>query len=249
MPAIMKDTLLQLIESCEIDAEVTALREQLMAYPKMLAELDRGEAKVQKEIDDAKAQFTAAQSRRRKAELEVKSLREKADKYRAQQNMVKTNKELEAVNEEIASVAAKIDDREFEGLEALEEEESAQARIESAESAAKEFRDEASVERDRIQGQITEKKDRLAEDERERTLRVGRLEEDVSDIYELLNDRFPGAGVASIDGENCSACKMRLVKQRIGDVKKMQDLVRCDDCSRILYDPSSLESASSTETP
>jgi predicted nucleic acid-binding Zn-ribbon protein len=36
---------------------------------------------------------------------------------------------------------------------------------------------------------------------------------------------------------------MNLVTQRMGEVRRCEALVRCDNCSRILYDPEALKAS------
>ena len=235
MPDLMRD----LIDLCDLDREAHALKEQLALYPGMLADLEMRQSAASKQLEDAKARHAHAREERRKAELDVKALREQVDKFQLQQNQVKTNREYETVKEEIAATDRRIDAKDSEGLGALEAEEAAEEEIKNAKAESEETRKIATTERDRINARIEEKKDRLAQYQEDHVRRVAALPEEFQETYELLNERYPGSALAEAVDGSCGGCSINLVKQVEIDARKADGTVHCDNCSRILYDLSS----------
>lgn len=239
----MKETVRQLVDLCELDREIHALSEQLARYPVLLKELDAREKKAAKEIESLHARLKQARDGRRKAELDADDLREKIRKYQIQQGNVKTNRELEAVTHEIEGLTAKVDELETFGLESLESEEKTQGALAGAEAAKTRLVAELDVERARIAEQTGRKKSEIDAHTAEQAVRAARLPEDVREMYALLNRKYPGTGVVPIKDGACGGCSMNLVKQRVTEVRRAERPVRCDNCTRILYDAAWLHAA------
>ena len=235
----MKETLHKLIDLMEVDHQIANAKEQLDLYPKMIAEMDAKETRAKNDIARAEKKFQESRETRRKMELEVKALREKIDKYVAQQNQVKTNKEYEAITHEIDGVKAKIDEMDLAGIEALENEDAGEKEKAQAESDLKALIEKHAGERERIDGRKSEKQSILDELNIERARRIETLQDDVQEIYQLLNDRYPGQAMAKIPADACEGCGMKLTKHVVQDVKRATSLIRCEGCMRILYDPMS----------
>lgn len=237
----MKEVLRQLVDLCELDASIHELREQLHLYPGMLRELDAKEKKAQREIDTIRQRYKESREGRRQAEMDADGLREKIRKYKIQQGSVKTNRELEAINHEIQTLENRIEELDTFGLESLETEERSQEELAHAEEKKKRLVEENDRERSRIAEQTEHKRARLAKLQDEQAHRTARLPEDLRELYERLNQKYPGSAVVPLKDGACSGCSMNLVRQRVTEVRRADQPVRCDNCSRLLYDPGYLE--------
>src|SRR5262245_9081297 len=102
----------QLKEISDVDALIAQTNEQLALYPKMLGKLLGEEEDHRKKAEASKSKGESARTDRRRAEQEIASLRDRVRKTLAQQGMVKTNKEYEAMTHEIEGLHAKIDEQE-----------------------------------------------------------------------------------------------------------------------------------------
>jgi predicted nucleic acid-binding Zn-ribbon protein len=95
----------------------------------------------------------------------------------------------------------------------------------------------------------------LAEESRQVELRVSglvdRRKQIVSaipnrllDVYERVARLRRGQALSEVRDGVCTACKMRLRPKVYSDVRKGDELIYCDNCSRILfYRPDTLQSA------
>lgn len=54
-------------------------------------------------------------------------------------------------------------------------------------------------------------------------------------LYEGLKKRFGGIAITIVQGGNCAACGLGLAHSVQQSVRSGNDLIRCDQCSRILY--------------
>jgi predicted nucleic acid-binding Zn-ribbon protein len=148
----MDPLLPQVIDLCELDREIHDLDEQLERYPKTLADLDARERAAVDRTAAAKSEHERAREARRKAELDVRALRDKIAGFALQQSRVKTNREYDAIKAEISAVEARIDEAEGRGLEALEIEERAEREMREAAEAVERLKGELAEERARIRG-------------------------------------------------------------------------------------------------
>lgn len=233
----MRDYLPQLIDLCELDRSIHELREQLHLYPGLLKGLEAKEKQAKREIEAIQERFKRSREGRRQAELDAASLREKIRKYKIQQGQVQTNRELEAIVHEIETLEAKIDGLDSFGLESLEAEERAQEQLGDAEDRRRKLVEENDRERARISEQTERKRRELATLQQEQAQRMARLPEDIRDLYEILNQKYPGTAVVPVKEGACGGCSMGLVRPRITEVRRAERAVRCDNCTRLLYDP------------
>lgn len=230
----------KLVDLTELDRSIHELRQQLHLYPGKLKELDSQEKKAQAKIDAILKKSRDARDTRRHAETEADSLRDKIRKYKIQQGSVKTNRELEAITHEIEQLESKIEELDTLGLESLEIEELSQEELVEAEEARDKQATEIDRERSRIAEQTERKRSELADLQQEHSMRLARLPEGLRDLYQLLNEKYPGTAVVPVKEGACGGCSMNLVRQRITEVKRGDQPIRCDNCTRLLYDPGSL---------
>ena len=116
----MSEEIRKLIELTELDGSIHALGEQLALYPGMLEALESKGRVARERLQKAKDENHAAMERRRKLEVDVREMRDKIKHFRMQESQVKTNKEAEAIQSEVAGVEEKIDEADTRALEALE---------------------------------------------------------------------------------------------------------------------------------
>lgn len=244
----MRELLPRLLELRELDKAIRDLQAQLDVYPRLIAQADARRRAAAEKLAGAQSLHAEARERRRKADLDVKALRERIQKYLLQQAQVRTNQEYAALTAEIDGVKAEIDRVETHGLAALEDEERAEAAAVEAQAALREVEAETRRERERMDAQIADKRQRLAAYRTERASQMEGLPDDVRELYELLNERYPGAGVVAVDQGVCGGCGFQLVSQKLLEVRRGRDLIRCDHCLRILYSPEALEAGSGRPT-
>lgn len=233
----MNEQLQQVKELTTLDATIVQNQEQLARYPAMLARLDAAEGVHLKTIAEVEARLEVTRRERRVVEKEVATLETQIHKFHDHQAAVKTNKEYQAITQEIETIKARIDERETAALEKLEEEETLQNRQKSASTQLAALKTENAAERQRIQTQSTEKRDRLERLKSERQRKLAELPEELRETYENLNQKFPGTAVVPLEGETCGGCHWSLVARTGQQVRGGRDLVRCEHCHRFLFQP------------
>ena len=77
--------------------------------------------------------------------------------------------------------------------------------------------------------------DRLANLEAEREVALGSISEQDLETYEGLRTRLNGVAVVVLNGDSCGACGLTLSASSRQLVGSGDELIRCIQCSRILY--------------
>jgi predicted nucleic acid-binding Zn-ribbon protein len=60
--------------------------------------------------------------------------------------------------------------------------------------------------------------------------------------YERVRKFRGGIGVAPAKDYMCDACKVRLRPQVFQEIRKNDQIIACDACQRVLYDPENMDS-------
>ncbi|MFF5715390.1 zinc ribbon domain-containing protein [Streptomyces buecherae] len=173
-----------------------------------------------------------------KAEQDVDQVRQRAarDQKRLDSGAVTSPKDLENLQSEIASLARRQGALEDVVLEIMERRESAQARAAelTEQVAAVEAKTvDATARRDAA----TESLDaEIATATKEREVVAGSIPADLLKLYEKLRTQQGGVGAARLYQRRCEGCRLELNITEINEVKaaKPDEVVRCENCRRIL---------------
>ncbi|WEV29959.1 C4-type zinc ribbon domain-containing protein [Streptomyces sp. 71268] len=173
-----------------------------------------------------------------KAEQDVDQVRQRAarDQKRLDSGAVTSPKDLENLQSEIASLARRQGTLEDVVLEIMERRESAQARAAelTEQVAAVEAKVvDATARRDAA----TESLDaEIATATKEREVVAGSIPADLLKLYEKLRTQQGGVGAARLYQRRCEGCRLELNITEINEVKaaKPDEVVRCENCRRIL---------------
>src|SRR5262245_43677967 len=118
-----------LLDLQQIDQEWLELQDQLNRYPGIWDEVKDALRKKTEVVDQAKSAVEDHNKERQRIEKELRSTTEKLKKYQAQQMMVKTSKELTAINAQIDTLKKTITRLEELGLALIEKDESVKKRV------------------------------------------------------------------------------------------------------------------------
>src|SRR5271166_671940 len=231
----MTSDLQNLIELQQIDSQIAALRAEIAALPKHVAEIEAKLAGSKMKVDATLAAAKADEDARRKHESDIQDQQQKISKYRDQSLNVKTNQEYKALMEEIKFAEQKIAASEDKILEIMV---AADARKESLKKAEAELKaDIAENEHEKEEARQRTAVDEAALAElttRRNALRTG-VGEDVLRQYDHVL-KVRGTALAPVyENQLCSACSVMLRPQVFQEVMTNEQFMTCDYCRRILY--------------
>jgi len=225
-------TLLQLQN---IDTQIYALRDEKEAKPKEIEAL-------QAQLEEKKQSLAALEKNaqdllktRKDKELELATKEQDIVKLQGQLYQLKTNKEYQAMLQQINDVKADssvIEDKILELFDAADKikNDAAQEkqRLEEEENKANEQKKKIE---DRIK-QIDEKLSQLTA-QRERV--VPEIDKNIFAQYERILASRDGLAIVEAKDNSCQGCNMFVPPQVINLIKMYERIITCEVCNRILY--------------
>jgi len=230
-----------LIRLQTIDLDIQQLKAKIDLFPGISKALDDKLRDANAQLASAQEKSKNSQATRKKLEGEVSTLESKISKYREQMLSVKTNEEYKALQKEIEHTQTAIRTVEDSILALMLDAESTQHEIKVAEARVKE--DQQRVNQERRQLEDEHKNDASAMESylTERKALEGQVSSDLLPRYERVRKFRGGIGLSAARDYVCEVCQVRIRPQVFQEIRKNDQIIACDACQRILYDPENLD--------
>lgn len=239
MVTVADEELDRLLELSDIDARRARIDATLADLPEQRA-VDEANERLDaavKQGDALRVEVTTVEAGQRKLEREIEQYRTRMAKEqeRLYGGGITNAKEMQSVEAEIESTQDRIDEREDQLLEAMEEAEDLANRIEEAARTAEQTRAEITeleAERDEAAQQLLAERAELdvARDELRDQLGGAALEQ-----YDEVRERIPaGVAVGELSGRSCTACRIDLPHAEVNELRDGDPLTTCPNCRRLL---------------
>lgn len=231
----MRDQLEVLAELQGIDREV---RQTRTVRTELIAERQQWENEIAEksaEVAALREQWQERDALRRSKEQTAQDANRKATDKRMRMTLVKNVKELQALQREISQIKESNAILEEEILEVMSELEAQESVLKQKEAELKALEEEWQSRKDRLEGEIAEADERIAETSKAREATASRLNGDLVGRYELIFSRRDGTAVVSVSSGICEACHMNIPPQLWNEVLRSERVNLCPSCQRILY--------------
>ncbi|MCB0283119.1 MAG: hypothetical protein H6627_01265 [Calditrichae bacterium] len=230
----MQKSLYALIELQEVDNRLDELMEERGDLPGIVEELEE-------KLSQKKAKFSNIDQEIKNSKVQIKELEnkiteatEKLAKYNDQLYQVKTNREYDAITNEIEAVRLEQQENEEAAAklsESLEDLVAAQGEFESEISKIEEELSENKVELDARLAETAEEENEL---KKERESIIKKFKPNILSSYETIRNARDGKGIAPVVNGNCGGCYSYIPPQKIVEIRKMSKIYECEFCGRIL---------------
>lgn len=231
----MNPELAKLIALQELDLKIRALEEEIAIVPTKRAELERQFEEFAAAYLEKKSRLEDSRRQHRQLEMDLQDAQLRLEKYKNDLMRVRNQTEYAAALREIDMAKKLISALETQILELLET-------IETLEREVREQTPEIEAKRQHVDAllaeyataveRLTEELHRMRE-ERERLART--IRPDLLQRYLRLVELRDGIALAEVRDGSCTACYMTVRPQVYADVRKGEEILTCDHCSRILY--------------
>jgi len=214
----------------------------LLEHQKALEQIPAREAEIQAEMaqlttDSARAdaEIREMEKQIRSLEGDVETLRQKQVKLRQHQMEVKTNKEYQAMLAEIDFLARQVSQQEDQILELMEQVDVTRKENELKKARLAEGSARLAAELKRLADSRVFLTDELERKRAQREELSGQVPSKVLALYNKLTRGLGGVALAEARDELCMVCHVRLRPQLYQELRITDDVIQCENCSRILY--------------
>lgn len=231
----MLPDLQHLIHLQEIDTALDRARRRIADIPAVQGALEARAAARAAAVQAVKDRIAGTAATRRDVEKEVAGVQTRLSKYKDQLMAVKTNKEYQAMQTEIAtaeSMVRSFDDRLLELMEATEQE---AADLKTAEAEMKAEQAAIAAEQKKLEAEKTTQGAELDRLTAERAALTPQISRDALVIFDRVAYGRKGQALAEARDGLCTVCHVRLRPQVFNEVRRNASIIQCDSCTRILY--------------
>lgn len=173
--------------------------------------------------------------RLKRLELDAGTRRTTIQRLKTQQFETRKNEEYQALGHEITRYEREVDGLETQELEIMEETDAHRAVMKEAEAALARTQvlvdqdlAEVVARRSRIEGELTEARDT-------RTTLAAAAPEALLPLYDRLMKTKDGMAIAPERDGRCGGCHMKLIASSVVAAQSGREVVRCENCGRILF--------------
>ena len=222
---------------------------KLQMIDEKLKELDASRGTLPYEIKRLKQSLSEIITRRQEiqdenknGQQEVKRLEKTNEEYVARSkelqndlfNFVSSNKEYEAVTQNIDSIKAKISESDGRVLEILSRQEYNEVELQKITSSEDENNSELDNKSKMLEKHMSGSRGKIDKLQNLRETTVSVLKKPLYDHYERIRIMRDGRGVVPLSRGACGGCSQTVPPQQQAEIRSMRDLVICEICGRII---------------
>jgi predicted nucleic acid-binding Zn-ribbon protein len=231
----MHADLQRLIHLQELDNTAERLRKRIAEIPQAQQALDSRIAHQTASVDAVKQRVAANQTARREIDKDLAAVQSRLSKFKNQLMEVKTNKEYQAMQKEMGHAEEEVSAHETRMLERMVEADGLAAELKAAEAALKAEQAIVASERTALEAERAADHQQLETTLADRAAVVSQLSAEALRTFERVAHIRKGLAMAEARDGLCVVCHVRLRPQVFNDVRRNDQLIQCESCSRILY--------------
>ena len=219
------------------DLEVRRLTEQMAELPKRVAALAADHQKAKRQLASIVEELAKEEALRRRQELDIKDLQQKAARLRKQMDVVTTTTQAAALEHEISFAETEVSRLEDAELESMERTERLEGEKTVAEETVANLARRHAEESAKTAEAVVRDKALLAEANAKRTELRPQIGENSLSTYDRVA-KSRGTALSEGVDQKCSACQMMVRPQRWNDLRDRNNeemMMTCESCGRLLY--------------
>ncbi len=231
----MNQTLEQLIKLQEIDQRLMEIKEHMGDLPKTVESQEMEITTIQSENEQKQEQIVQIDKDIRHHEAEIEDFSTKLKKYKEQLFLAKSNKEYDAISQEIDHMKTTISESETLQLQFEEKKVELEEVIKLNTNKIDSTSESLTSNRIELQSAIDETTNEQKKLETNRNILYKDIEPTYLNKYETLRNARDGVGMASIIGLACGGCYGQLPQQKMIEIKENKQIITCPSCGILQF--------------
>ena len=232
----MSPELDRLIKLQHLETTIAEARAAIAAHPQRLADADARLNTAQHAVDAAKEQLKANNDARRALEKEVAVYQGRLTKFKDQLMEVKTNREYQAMQHEIATAQTDLGGVEEKVLERMVEADTIAADVKKAEASLAAQQKVIEAEKKTLAEDLATEEANLAKATESRAALVKDLDPRLMALFEQVARARKGIAITTATRDGlCALCHVRLRPPVFQQVRHNDSIIQCESCQRVLY--------------
>lgn len=231
----LKSQIISLVKLQALDTEIYSLRSEKDSKPQQIKELEGAFEEKKNNLAEVEKKSLDLQKLRKENELGLAAKEENAKKLQTQLYSLKTNKEYQAMLQQINEAKADSSVIEDKILEVLEQADKIKIEIEQEKQKLKEEEKKFHDETKNIEDRIKVIDERLSQLDAQRKQVMPEIDRKILAQYERILLSRDGLAIVKVQNDSCQGCNMFVPPQVINLIKMYERIVTCEICNRILY--------------
>jgi predicted nucleic acid-binding Zn-ribbon protein len=231
----MNSDLQHLITLQDLELAAERLRRRIGELPGAREALEARVAERTSAVAAVKERLAANRAARQEIEKDLAAVQSRLSKYKDQLMSVKTNKEYQAMQTEIAVAEQNVRSQEDRLLDRMEETDALTAELKAAEGALKTEQSAVARETQALDAERVTDEAELTRLGEQRASVARALSAPALSLFEHVARHRKGLALSEARDGHCTQCHVRLRPQVYNDVRRNETLIQCESCSRILY--------------
>ena len=231
----MPEEINRLMDLQVVDQKLQELEQSLASIAGRVEQLRGDTQKNQAELDRLTEQDQQVAAARKKAERELAEGEARIRNKRMRLNLIRNDKELQALSHEVEALKEDNARLEAELLGLMDGADGRTARITELTEAIAKGRTELAEAEKEIAAQVEELKETIAKHRKDREAIATSIQPALLSRYDMIFNRRGGIAVVLAKDGTCKGCRMRLPPQFYNEIQKHLGIHYCPNCQRILY--------------
>lgn len=235
MPDVdLKTQITNLLQLQAVDTEIYNLKREKAGKPAEINAIDAAFEAKKQYLAELEKSALDLQKLKKDHELGLGTKEENTKKLQSQLFSLKTNKEYQAMLQQIADSKADASVIEDKILEVMEQLDKVKADVEAEKLKLKDEEKVFAGQKDKVHERTRMIDDRLAQLEAQRKQVLPGIDPQVLAQYERILSNRDGLAIVTVKNNSCGGCNMHVPPQVINLIKMYERMITCEVCNRIL---------------
>ena len=230
----MREALEKLIELQNVDSKLNEIEELRGSLPHEVEQLKNDLGGTQKSLEESGSRIEEIDSQIRDIEGNIAQAKQKLEKYKEQLYAVNTNKEYDALTHELEAMQNAIRESENQILDLMVEKEENEETNNNSKALLEEIQQDLDTRSKELDLKINETKSSETKYLKKRKKIAPMISKALFSKYEKIREAKNGRAVVPVIRGACGGCFHSLPPQLVVEVKKMERIINCEACGRVL---------------